>query len=570
MAVSLPPEEQLTRLQHVSGLLREGRRTEAAAALRVLISFAPGLAEAHRLLGVALSELGDAAGAEAAYRTALKIEPAMARAATGLTDVLLSLDRSAEALEVIRPFVNDQTSNLTLLTFLGLALQGAGKGKEAVEVLTRASRAAPGNAAAEHNLASALGEVQSFAESEAMARQARARGLDAPELWLIWARAVGGQGRLEEAEALYIEAIRRRPTFEKAVAELAHTVWMRTGEREPTLGVFSQVFARSGPTIELLLQKAKLQDTMGDVGEAYRTLMDALAMRDDPIIHLNAAQLAVHLDTAAALLHADAALAAQPQNPAFIAAKCQVELALGHAEPAAALAETLCQRLPDDQYAIALLATAWRIMGDPRYGRLYDYDALVAKTQIETPKGWPNLETYLADLKEALQPLHHLRGHLAGQSARQGSQTQQDLTRAEHPAIRAFFKAIDRPIRRRIAHLGKGRDPLRRRATKAYDFNGVWSIRLQPNGFHANHLHARGWLSSACYIDLPPAVQTEPEGWLTFGEPGIPTSPHLPPERFVRPEPGALVLFPSYMWHGTVPFSGDQPRLTIAFDVVPA
>jgi hypothetical protein len=29
------------------------------------------------------------------------------------------------------------------------------------------------------------------------------------------------------------------------------------------------------------------------------------------------------------------------------------------------------------------------------------------------------------------------------------------------------------------------------------------------------------------------------------------------------------VLFPSYVWHGTVPFAGDQPRLTVAFDAVP-
>jgi hypothetical protein len=29
------------------------------------------------------------------------------------------------------------------------------------------------------------------------------------------------------------------------------------------------------------------------------------------------------------------------------------------------------------------------------------------------------------------------------------------------------------------------------------------------------------------------------------------------------------VLFPSYMWHGTVPFDGQAPRLTIAFDLQP-
>jgi len=43
----------------------------------------------------------------------------------------------------------------------------------------------------------------------------------------------------------------------------------------------------------------------------------------------------------------------------------------------------------------------------------------------------------------------------------------------------------------------------------------------------------------------------------------------LAPRRVIRPEPGKLALFPSYMWHGTVPFDDDQPRVTIAFDMTP-
>jgi hypothetical protein len=47
------------------------------------------------------------------------------------------------------------------------------------------------------------------------------------------------------------------------------------------------------------------------------------------------------------------------------------------------------------------------------------------------------------------------------------------------------------------------------------------------------------------------------------------TMPSLDAELSVRPELGLLVLFPSYFWHGTLPFHSDQPRLTVAFDVVP-
>jgi tetratricopeptide (TPR) repeat protein len=567
---AIGPQEQHTRLEVASRLLREGRRAEAVAALRVLLTMAPRLAEAHRLLGVALGEMSELAGAEAAYRTALSLEPQMARAATGLAEVLLAVERGPEAVAIMEPFVNDQTSNLSLLTYMGLALQAAGRGPEAVEVLTRAAKAAPESAVADHNLAGALVQVQNFVEGEAAVRRARARGLDAPELWLVWARAVTGQGRLTEGEALYAEAIKRRPTFEKAIAELAHAVWMRSGDRDTTMAIFDQAFARNGPSPELLMQKAALLDTMGDAHAGYETLQQALAMRDDPAIHLPAAQLVVDWDPERALFHAQRALDAQPDNPSHLAALCQVNLALGRADQAAVIAEGLWRGQPENQYAIALLATAWRIMGDERYRRLFDYDTLVTRGMIDTPNGWSSLDSYLADLRAALQPLHTFRGHMAGQSARHGSQTQQDLTRSADPVIRAFFQAIDYPIRRHIRALGQGGDVLRRRITKAYDFNGIWSIKLQPVGYHVDHIHTRGWLSSACHIELPTAVEQEPEGWLKFGQPGIPTSPALSPEFYVKPAPGQLVLFPSYMWHGTVPFSGDQERLSIAFDVIPA
>ena len=98
---------------------------------------------------------------------------------------------------------------------------------------------------------------------------------------------------------------------------------------------------------------------------------------------------------------------------------------------------------------------------------------------------------------------------------------------------------------------------------------GSWSVRLQPHGFHADHIHSRGWLSSACHIELPPAVAGRGrEGWLRFGAP--PGRADLPPEYYVQPQAGTLVLFPSYMWHGTEPFGGEATRLTLAFDIVPA
>ena len=84
------------------------------------------------------------------------------------------------------------------------------------------------------------------------------------------------------------------------------------------------------------------------------------------------------------------------------------------------------------------------------------------------------------------------------------------------------------------------------------------------------HMHPMGWFSSAYYVDLPDSMdQGNREGWLKFGEPNFEPPEPLEPQYYVQPEPGKLVLFPSYMWHGTVPFESDQLRTTVVFDVVP-
>lgn len=105
-----------------------------------------------------------------------------------------------------------------------------------------------------------------------------------------------------------------------------------------------------------------------------------------------------------------------------------------------------------------------------------------------------------------------------------------------------------------------------------FAFAGSWSCLLHPSGYHANHVHPQGWISSALYFDLPRAVTNAEfrEGWFKLGQSNLALGESDVPVRFIRPERGMLVLFPSFYWHGTVPFSGSDSRLTVAFDVVPA
>jgi uncharacterized protein (TIGR02466 family) len=139
--------------------------------------------------------------------------------------------------------------------------------------------------------------------------------------------------------------------------------------------------------------------------------------------------------------------------------------------------------------------------------------------------------------------------------------------------IRRLRAAVTGAVERHIAELPPPDDAhplLKHRRDRRIRYSGSWSVRLRSGGRHSNHVHPHGWISSALYVALPERTAGDQEhaGWLTLGEPDEKLGLELGPWREIEPKPGQLVLFPSWMWHGTVPFSEGE-RLTVAFDVRP-
>ncbi|MBE7217464.1 MAG: tetratricopeptide repeat protein, partial [Caulobacteraceae bacterium] len=488
-----------------------------------------------------------------------------------LSELLVRSGRPREAAQATAALA-PASRDAALLFAHAEALKADNRREEALEVCRRARDLDPANAVAWHNLASVLADLHRHDEALEAADRARALGLDAAVAWVVRAHALQGLNRLDEAASAFAEALRRDPRMPVAVTDLARLTWMRTGDQAGAAAVYDRAFAAGASDVSLLVDKARLLEYAGDRAAALAVLAPATGGVGDPRAHVVAAQIAAPLDPDLAARHAEAAVAARPDDAGLRLNLAEARLAQGRPEEAAVLAAETLAATPLNQGALAVQATAWRLTGDPRYAALYDYPGLVGAYAIETPEGWPDLAAFLRDLAAALHRLHALQAHPVGQSLRGGAQTGVNLLRSQDLAIRAAFRALDAPIRAHIAALGKGRDPVRSRVGRGYRYAGAWSVRLRPGGRHVDHVHPQGWLSSAFYVDLPAAVEAGGrEGWIKFGEPGLPHGPQpLSAEHWVKPEPGKLVLFPSYMWHGTVPFGGEASRLTLAFDLVPA
>lgn len=426
-----------------------------------------------------------------------------------------------------------------------------------------------------HNLAAAEGDLGRVVEAEAAARRAIALGVAAPETRLVLARALQGLRRLDEAEATFEEAIALRPAYVEAHRDLAQLAWMRTGDANAALSRLEIAIALAPREPGLHLVRSVVLEFSGDRARALSAVEAGLAqVPNDTALLRQAAHLCVETgDTQRALLFAQRASNLAPAGSTLeLTTMCEALLASGRILEADAAAEALLRAQPANQYALALQATSWRLKGDRRYASLHDYGSLVSSGKLDTPAGFDTLEAFLQALATELEGLHGFRAHPLQQSVRGGSQLHLQAPELARPLINSLFQSINAAVQRHLAKLGPGQDVLRARNTGRFGFSGAWSVRLRSGGHHADHVHPHGWISSACYIALPPSIgnSTDRAGWLRLGKPAVPTIPLLEAEHYVRPEPGLLVLFPAYMWHGVEPFESESPRLSVAFDVVPA
>jgi tetratricopeptide (TPR) repeat protein len=274
----------------------------------------------------------------------------------------------------------------------------------------------------------------------------------------------------------------------------------------------------------------------------------------------------------AAVAEHESAIRLEPDAPYGWRNLAQTFLASGDLKAALDAAEHALARDPDGQLTIAVWGLALRKLGEERERALNDTSTLVRAYEIAAPEPYASIADFNAELNACLDQLHTGKRECIDQTLRAGTQTFGRLFGMGYAPVDLLAARIREAVADYIAAMpADDTHPLSRRRKPGFEFAASWSSRLRDCGFHTNHVHPKGWISSAYYVALPDAVEDSAgkEGWIKFGEPNMPYGLSDPVRRTIEPRPGLLVLFPSYMWHGTVPFHSQQSRTTIAFDAVP-
>lgn len=558
---------------HLLGLILKaaGDLEQAERYLEASVKRVPGNAEYHANLGNLLRSLGRPGDAEPCYRRSLDINPAGKPAWTGFVRSLIEQRRPVDADAAAREMVRLHPLDPGAWTLLAMTARDLQKFDVAESCYRKALAVGPRYALAHHNLGSLLSLRERAEEALQSLQRAAELGVRGYELDFNLGRTYLQLYRFDAAERAFESAVQARPADSDAQLNLARVRFMR-GESDFARDIAKAARAQSGDWSLGRLYGTLLQRA-GDTQRAESHFRDLLN-EHGPVPALQSALAAVMHETGqlddAIRLAAEAARS-QPDDPVIADNAVAIFLSAGDPERALPLIMAQRERLPDEQSWLAYEATAARLLGRDRYAELYDYDRLIRSYELEAPDGWRSIDELNQALLVALDRRHRFVTHPLDQSLRHGSQTARSMLTDPDPAIAALIEAFKGPVEDYRRALGNNpHHPVSARNTGGARITGAWSVKLHRDGFHVNHVHPEGWISSAYYVSVPAEVADaeRKSGWLKFGEPRYPV-PGAGPVRFVLPRAGRLVLFPSYMWHGTNPIHGDEARMTVAFDAVP-
>lgn len=523
---------------------RHGRFPDALAAFDTVLRLKPGDFDTLSMLGHVHQAMGDLAQAETAFRRALDAQPNSVTARQYLGGLLADQGRGEEAEQVLREALalnpRDRRQIATLQQFLGVALKQQRRLNEALQLFDAAEATQPDIASVDH-----------------------CRGLTLQDI-----------GDMDGAIRSYRRALGRNPLNMVAQQEMNKLIY-RMGRDDEFLKSLDEASAKH-PTVaspallkaDFLFKTGKLAEAATEFERAAKLMPNSPLPRDMlGVIHARQG----NFDDA--LREHERAIELAPQNAQVWTNFAEDLLRAGDPERARDAAERALAIAPNQQMAIAAWSLALRKLGDMREHDLNDYESLVQVFDLPPPEGYTSMEAFNRDLNAYLDPMHKDTRAPLEQTLRSGTQNHDNLIGRGHEPVERLRARIDEALLTYISGMQERADhPLFRRRTNDIRYQGSWTARLSDCGYHTNHVHPFGWISSCYYVSLPDEIadETRRQGWIKFGEPSFDAGLTDPIRRTVKPVVGRLVLFPSYMWHGTIPFRSQQQRTTIAFDVIPS
>ncbi len=150
-----------------------------------------------------------------------------------------------------------------------------------------------------------------------------------------------------------------------------------------------------------------------------------------------------------------------------------------------------------------------------------------------------------------------------------GLQTSGNLFLLNFSSVKKIEEIIEKKIKLYREEFSDSGEGIIKYWPKNFNIYG-WIITLRQGGELKPHIHKIGWISSSIYLKRPKRNSLN-DGDLKFSFHGAeyPRNGVSFPEKIEEINKGDMIMFPSSIFHSTIPFSSDEERVTLAFDVLP-
>jgi Flp pilus assembly protein TadD len=458
-----------------------------------------------------------------------------------------------------------------VLTLAGIVAQRTGRTDDAIAAFRAARGADPGDAGRCQNLAVALKNAGDHAGALAAFSDALALRPDHPGTLANMGSCLIEYDRCEEAVVTLEQALAHAPDHADALNNMGVAL-ARLGRLDEACEAYRRALAVRPDHPETCLNLADALARAGQPDDAQWLVEHVLVNRPGQVRAAN--QLGLLREAGGDFEGAVAALCSgyDPAAPhhALGVNLARVLIRSGRPEDALAVCDRLISTQPSVTTPLALaLAALDRLDRDAQHVELMALDRFVSVHEIDEVAGFSSLDDFNAALVRELRAHPSLTFEPEGLVTRKGRQSD-DLAQSREPALCALAAVASSKLETASkAFAAMPCDhPFLRAMPREWSLT-MWGTILRPGGEVGAHIHAPNWMSGVYYPEFEAAPNDAAEGAFVIGV--------LPQELggggktvLRQPRAGRMILFPSYLWHATMPFGGERERISFAFDLVPA
>ena len=415
------------------------------------------------------------------------------------------------------------------LHLLGVVAHQTGKNDVAVDLITRAIAIDPDLAEAHSNLGTALRDLGKLEEAVTSYHKALSLKPDYADAHNNLGNALKDLGKPEEAVASYHKALNLKPDLAEAHNNLGNAL-RDLGKPEEAISSYQ-----------------KALNLKPDYVNAHNNL--GLALRELGRLE-DALQIFESIDTPECYAHVLECLFALGEYDKFY-----------EKQTASARNNEINTRVA----AINAFASHQLNRSDPHP---FCPTPLKFVRVCEPLDGVDDADGFLCDLMDDLQSREAI-WEPPGKTTRHGFQTMSNLFKKPYGRLVELDRIIKDTIENYRFEFSSENCDFIKLFPKTLTLSG-WFIRLIKGGHQTEHIHSGAWLSGIFYLQMPKCTDQE-EGSIELGLWGYDypiLNKSYPKNRFY-PKNGSIILFPSSLFHRTIPFHSDEERMSIAFDLRP-